>query len=383
MYVPTAQPEQAPLVPEKPALHVQPVIVAPVPEAYELLGQLEHTAAAAAEYVPTPHRVHVLCALVENFPASQFVHCAVPDDALNFPAVHAENGPPIGPVYPMSGKHTLVVALPSGEVEPGGQFMQVDSTLAPVDVEYFPAPQFVHTVATLAPVDVEYLPAAHPTHVVSMVAPVEFKNFPAPQSMHTSATIAPVDCDHFPAPQLMQAVVTLTPLTNEYFPCEHTKHANSVLAPVEIENFPASQFVHTVSTLAPVAIEYFPAPHLVQCPLPVTDLYVPAVHAEKMPPFGPVYPAFAMQAVIAVLNDGEIEFGKQDVHAVAPNSLHVLIGHTAIVPPAGPLYPALATHAMLPDTEYEFAWQDRHTKSLSAPTSVAYLPAGHRSQTLP
>ena len=40
---------------------------------------------------------------------------------------------------------------------------------------------------------------------------------------------------------------------------------------------------------------------------PVVGLYFPATHGAITPPFGPVYPALAVQAVTAVLVGGEFD----------------------------------------------------------------------------
>ena len=57
-------------------------------------------------------------------------------------------------------------------------------------------------------------------------------------------------------------------------------------------------------------------------PEPVSALYVPCVHSCispcALPPFGPVYPAVATQAVFAVLACGEVEPTGQLVQGILP-----------------------------------------------------------------
>jgi hypothetical protein len=75
----------------------------------------------AMEYVPAAHDTHaVLTELVEGEekPAPQSVHAPVPVVSLYFPATHAANGPPFGPVYPAMAKHAPTSALFAGELDP-------------------------------------------------------------------------------------------------------------------------------------------------------------------------------------------------------------------------------------------------------------------------
>jgi hypothetical protein len=117
----------------------------------------------------------------------------------------------------------------------------------------------------------------------------------------------------------------------------------SLDAAVNMEFLPRLQSVHCV--LASVS-EYLPAPHSLHSPLPVTCLYLPAGHASNGPPFGPLYPLLAIQAVLIELPAGEFEFGTQDVQTVtvvAANaveyvpelqSLHAALPITALYFPA-------------------------------------------------
>jgi hypothetical protein len=54
--------------------------------------------------------------------------------------------------------------------------------------------------------------------------------------------------------------------------------------------------------------------HESQAESPKLDLYVPAVHCEHGPPFGPVKPGSHLQALRLVLSSGEDEWGGQETH---------------------------------------------------------------------
>jgi hypothetical protein len=64
-------------------------------------GQATHWALSWLEYVLLPQSAHASVAKAvdaEYFPAAHCVHVAVPLLVLNFPAVHATQVPPPGPV---------------------------------------------------------------------------------------------------------------------------------------------------------------------------------------------------------------------------------------------------------------------------------------------
>jgi hypothetical protein len=94
-----------------------------------LLGHTRHVAASVAPV------------LVENVPAPQSVHAALPLLVLYFPATHAVHGPPFGPVEPALHVQEETAELASGELELPGHVMHVVETTAPVLVEYVPALQ--------------------------------------------------------------------------------------------------------------------------------------------------------------------------------------------------------------------------------------------------
>ena len=82
---------------------------------------------------------------------------------------------------------------------------------------------------------------------------------------------------------------------------------------------------------------------------PVSPLYAPAEQAAGVLPSGPVYPAFATQAVIAVEPAAApvAELVGQPVHAASPvSALYVPAKQAVGVPPFEPVYPAIAAQAM-------------------------------------
>ncbi len=71
---------------------------------------------------------------------------------------------------------------------------------------------------------------------------------------------------------------------------------------------PAMQSRHVSATEAPTVVEYLPAAQLVHAAEPVTLLYVPAAHAEHVPPLGPEYPVLQTQLCTLVLAVGEFVY---------------------------------------------------------------------------
>ncbi len=80
----------------------------------------------------------------------QSEHATDPVDALYFPATHAVQVPPRGPVHPALQVQFVKDALPAGELAFDGQALQVELAEAPTAVEYVPAPQVVHRAAPVA-----------------------------------------------------------------------------------------------------------------------------------------------------------------------------------------------------------------------------------------
>jgi hypothetical protein len=86
---------------------------------------------AFGELVPAGHERHVVAfvafVIVEYVPAAQSVHVALPVTFLYFPATHAAQGPPSGPVNPAlqpTDTHALMFELPTADVVPTGHDTQ-------------------------------------------------------------------------------------------------------------------------------------------------------------------------------------------------------------------------------------------------------------------
>ncbi len=67
------------------------------------------------------------------------------------------------------------------------------------------------------------------------------------------------------------------------------------------------QALHVEFAEAPTAVEYFPVPQFEQVAVPLKALYLPASHAEHVPPSGPENPALQVQFVKEVLPAGALE----------------------------------------------------------------------------
>ena len=72
----------------------------------------------------------------------QVEHAALPVEFLYFPATHAAQVPPFGPVKPGLHVQAVTTVLELGEVELPGHFEHAD---APTATEYVPAAQSEHT----------------------------------------------------------------------------------------------------------------------------------------------------------------------------------------------------------------------------------------------
>ena len=143
LYFPATQAAHGPpSAPVKPTLHVQ------LPAAELAFGELEF-AGHARHVVAT-----VAPVLAEYVPAAQSTHAALPALVLYFPATHATQGPPSGPVNPglqAVDTHALIFELPLGEVVPAGHVRHCDDN----DVKYLmmttPEPPFFPEEATPHP----------------------------------------------------------------------------------------------------------------------------------------------------------------------------------------------------------------------------------------
>ena len=115
----------------------------------------------------TPYRrVHTTCREAQvvkaELPAGelefdgQSLHKADPADALYFPATHAVQIPPSGPVDPVLQVQFFKAALPAGDLAFDGQPLHV------------PAPQSVQLPLLAADL---YLPSTHAVHVPVQASP--------------------------------------------------------------------------------------------------------------------------------------------------------------------------------------------------------------------
>lgn len=154
-------------------------------------------------------------------------------------------------------------------------------------------------------------------------------------------------------------------------PDEPTLHVHKVKAELpagELEY--VGQVEQVASNVAPVTAEYRPDGQLRHKAVPVPTLYLPATHCVQVPPpSGPEEPALQVQAVMAELPAGELEWVgqvEQESSDVAPTvteyvpatqSVHTAVPDTALyfptrqfthVPPFGPEYPFLHTQTALP-----------------------------------
>ncbi len=226
---------------------------------------------------------------VEYFPAPQCLQIVDPVDTLYFPAKHAVQAPPSGPVEPALQVQLVEAELPTGEMESCGQALHVELAEAPTGVEYFPASQSVHASD---PVEVLYFPATHAVHVFPSGPVVEY--FPASQSVHASD---PVEVLYFPATHAVHVPPS--------GPVDPALQVQAVLPAGELEF--DGQALHVELAEAPSGVEYFPASQSMHASDPVEALYLPATHAVHVPPSGPVDPALQVQLVEAELPTGEME----------------------------------------------------------------------------
>jgi hypothetical protein len=214
---------------------VYPTLQAHAVTAELVLGEFVftgHTKQADATVAPT---------ITEYFPVEQPVHDPLPLKSLYVPAPHASHGPPFGPVYPALQTQAVTTVLRLGELEFAGHVKQLVTAEAPVEAEYLPAAQLVHPALPLVSL---YVPAPHGTH---------------------------------------------GPPSGPECPALHVHAKDEVLIAGELEF--RGHTPQLDADEAPTVLECVPDPQLEQSALPLAILYVPATHAEHVPPFGPVYPA--------------------------------------------------------------------------------------------
>jgi hypothetical protein len=186
LYFPATHAVQVPpRGPVHPALQVQLVKDALPAGELEFDGQALHVelaeAPTAAEYVPAPQSEHV----------------PIPVNSLYFPATHAEQVPPAGPVDPALQVQLVKAELPTGELEFDGQARHVEAVIG---FWYVPA---WHLVQDEAPDASAYVPAgqsAHPVVASTLQAasnPAVFKSQLSPSDSNITC-INPVDDTYGP-----------------------------------------------------------------------------------------------------------------------------------------------------------------------------------------
>ena len=105
LYFPaTHDTHEPPLTPEEPVLQMQSVISSLAITAAEFKGHAWHTSEAAAT-------------AVEYFPATQFVHAALPGLLLYFPAAQTTHEPPLTPEEPVLQMQSVISSLAIADIE--------------------------------------------------------------------------------------------------------------------------------------------------------------------------------------------------------------------------------------------------------------------------
>jgi hypothetical protein len=88
--------------------------------------------------------------------------------------------------------------------------------------------------------------------------------------------------------------------------------------------------------VAPSDVENVAYPQGVQLASPFTDLYVPSVHCEQVPPLLPVNPGRHLQSLISSLASTETLSAPHERHVLTEDasylSLHVPVGHGVQIP---------------------------------------------------
>jgi hypothetical protein len=157
--------------------------------------------AAQAEHgVPMQADSSVAPLMLENLPASHFMHTSADDAPPWFSAWYVPAG---------QSRHTPSLYAPTTpEYLPAGQSRQALSSEAAVEAEYLPAPQSVQSVEPLL---VLYFPARQAVHAApTPVYPGSHRHSVAPESeveysAHSMHASEPCWSEYLPASQRLQA----------------------------------------------------------------------------------------------------------------------------------------------------------------------------------
>jgi hypothetical protein len=301
-----------PPAPVYPASHMHAALALLPAGEMLLVRQDVHTAlvvaAVAVEYVLTAHNVHA----------------CDPAEVLYVPDKHAEQTPPLAPVYPRSHRHCVETLLPvcsvtDGKVDIDKHVVHALSVFAtavenvltgqsthgklPVTVLYVPAGQATPAIP-LAPLN-----PAFARQLISKPWPVASVYVFEGQVVHVLSVFAVV-FEYVPRGQTSQAC---GPVKTLYCPTGQATHT----LPLSVN--PALQ-IHWLSSVLPAGDTMFEG-QSVQLALLVSVLYLFATHIVQVPPFGPVYPGMHAQSVSSSLCGSELLFDGQKLHAVCPTAL--------------------------------------------------------------
>ena len=131
------------------------------------------------------------------------------------------------------------------------------------------------------------------------------------------------------------------------------------------ENVPAAHEAQSFSVAATLS-ENFPPSHCVHPADPLSDLYLPAVHASQAPPSTREYPALHWQSSTALLEFDEWEFGGHGRQREAFADEYLPAVH--------------ATQLSTFDPILSENVPGGHRSQSAEPTCSLYLPAAHARQ---
>lgn len=211
-------------------------------------GQPLHTAALVSDHLPSGQSSHVFDVeptMLDDFPAWQDTHVAVPSALAHFPASQGTHGvePPL--VHSPGEQLVHVSELTAPVVSdhfPGEQTLHA---MAPILSDHFPSGQLVHGEPNSA-----NFPAGHTVHVF-VVEPSALFDFPSGQSLHVDEGVS----DHFPTGQGSHATAPAA----DHFPLGQSSHTSALVAPWSRVRHPASYFPAVQLVHAPEsAVDHFP-----------------------------------------------------------------------------------------------------------------------------